>query len=368
MTSDDSRFTRLEDLLELALDLQGSLAGVSIGDVMQRYGVARRTASRMLGAVRRAVGEAEFEASTGDDGHKRWRLTRPKVNGLFRLGADELGALDRAERLAEREGDAQLSREVSDLTRKLRALSPPDWLLRVDPDLEAMAEAQGFAFRAGPRPRVDEALLERLRHAMLAQRHVKLRHRKAAEDRPGWQTVGPLGFLYGSQHYLVAWSERRRQVVLFRMSRIDRVELLDEPFDAPEDFDLDAWAKRSFGVFQEEPVDVVWRFLPRAAVEAGECVFHPDQTSELRPDGSLVVRFRAGGLQEMAWYLFTWGRDVEVLEPARLRRELTRWLTHGLARHAGEADGALGLGQPTQGVARGERRPGRARPAKTGRP
>jgi hypothetical protein len=38
---------------------------------------------------------------------------------------------------------------------KLRALSPPDWLLHVDPDLEAMAEAQGYAFRAGPRPRVD---------------------------------------------------------------------------------------------------------------------------------------------------------------------------------------------------------------------
>jgi len=370
MTSDDSRFTRLEDLLELALDLQGSLAGVSIADVMERYGVARRTASRMLGAVRRAVGEADFESVTGEDGLKRWRLTRPKVNGLFRLKADELGALVRAERLAEREGDAPLAREVGDLTRKLRALSPPDWLLRVDPDLEAMAEAQGFAFRAGPRPRIDEALLERLRHAMLAQRHVKLRHRKAADDRPSWQTIGPLGFLYGSQHYLVAWSERRRQVVLFRVARIDRVELLDTPFDAPDGFDLGAYARRSFGVFQEEPVDVAWRFLPRAAAQAAECVFHPDQTSEQRPDGSLVVRFRAGGLQEMAWHLFTWGRDVEVLEPAALRRELARWLATGLARHASEAEGTLGLAQPSRGVARGEAgraaRPRRGRPARSG--
>jgi predicted DNA-binding transcriptional regulator YafY len=367
MASDDSRFGRLEELLDLALELQGSLGGVALPDVMERYEVSRRTASRMLGAVRRAIGEADFESFMDGHGHKRWRLTRPKVNGLFRLNADELAALHRAERLAEREGDASLARDMADIGHKLRALSPPDWLLRVDPDLEAMAEAQGFAFRAGPRPRIDEGLVEQLRHAMLTQKRVKLRHAKSPDDRPTWQSVGPLGFLFGSRHYLVAWSERRRHVVLFRLSRIDRVEVLDDAFDAPEDFDLDAFARRSFGVFQEDPVDVAWRFVPRAAAEARECVFHPDQTIEDRPDGSIVVRFRAGGLQEMAWHLFTWGRDVEVLEPAALRRELTRWLAQGVSRHAGDVDGTLGVSQLKQVVAHGVAKSRPAKPAKTRR-
>ena len=38
--------------------------------------------------------------------------------------------------------------------------------------------------------------------------------------------------------------------------------------------------------------------------------FAPDQ-----PDGSLLVRFRAGGALEMCWHLFTWGDHVEVLVP-----------------------------------------------------
>jgi predicted DNA-binding transcriptional regulator YafY len=336
MGRDDLRFARLEELLQIAIDLQGSLSGLTLDDIMTRYAVSRRTATRMLGSVRRAVGEDQFESEIGDDGRKRWRLARPAVNGLFRLGADELASLDRAGRLAQREGDTRLSDEVASVTRKLRALSPPDWLLHVDPDLEAMAEAQGFAFRAGPRPRVDDALLESLRHAILAQRRVRLRHRKLAEGRPAWQTVGPLGFLYGNRHYLVAWSEQRRKVVLFRLSRIDRVEVLPSTFEAPRDFSLDAFARRSFGVFQEEAVDVVWRFLPRAAAEAREYVFHPDQTVEERPDGSLLVRFRAGGLHEMAWHLFTWGRDVQILEPVALRRELLRWLAIGLRQHGVE--------------------------------
>jgi len=240
MGQDDARFGRLEDLLQLTLMLQGSLAGVSLGDVESRFGVARRTATRMLTAVRRAIGEESFEHETGPDGLKRWRLARPKVSGLFSLDAGELAAIERASGLARREGDDRLARELGDVTTKLRALSRPEWLRKVDPDLEALAEAQGFAFRAGPRPRLDDAVLEQLRFALVAQRRVRVRHRKAPDDRAAWQSVGPLGFLYGSQHYLVAWSERRRRVVLFRLARIDRVEVSEEGFTAPERFDLDA--------------------------------------------------------------------------------------------------------------------------------
>lgn len=347
MSDDDLRFSRLEELLELALDLQGSFSGVTLDDIMSRFEVSRRTATRMLSSVRRAVGEAHFDYETGDDGRKRWKLVRPAVSGLFRLTAADLSALDRATRLAEREGETRLGEELGSVARKLRALSPPSWLLHVDPDLEAMTEVQGFAFRAGPRPRIDDHLLEQLRHAILAQKRVRLRHRKLSEGRPSWQTVGPLGFLYGSRHYLVAWSERRGRVVLFRLSRIDRLERLESGFDPPPDFDLGAFARQSFGVFQEEPFDVAWRFVPRVAAEAREHVFHPDQTLEERGDGSLIVRFRAGGLQEMAWHLFTWGPDVEVIEPLALRRELQRGLVAALRRHGRErspsairADGA----------------------------
>lgn len=34
MASDDLRFSRLEELLEMALDLQGSLAGITLDDIM----------------------------------------------------------------------------------------------------------------------------------------------------------------------------------------------------------------------------------------------------------------------------------------------------------------------------------------------
>ena len=105
---------------------------------------------------------------------------------------------------------------------------------------------------------------------------------------------------------------------MFSLPNISSVEVMDEYFERDEEFDLEDFAKKSFGLFHEDPFDVVWKFSPRAAKDAKDFVFHPDQKMQHQDDGSLIVRFRAGGALEMCWYLFSWGKDVEVLEPKHL--------------------------------------------------
>ena len=105
---------------------------------------------------------------------------------------------------------------------------------------------------------------------------------------------------------------------MFSLPNISNVEVLDEYFERDESFDLEDFAKRSFGLYHDEPFDVVWKFSPRAAKDAKDFVFHPDQKIQHLKDGSLKVSFKAGGALEMCWYLFSWGKDVEVLEPKHL--------------------------------------------------
>jgi predicted DNA-binding transcriptional regulator YafY len=103
--------------------------------------------------------------------------------------------------------------------------------------------------------------------------------------------VRPYGFLYGSRHYLVAWSNRAKDSRNFALSNIERVKVLDRMFTRKSDFSLRDYAQRSFGVFQENPVDVVLKFAPKAAIDAREFLFHPTQVLEPQPDGSLIVQF-----------------------------------------------------------------------------
>lgn len=64
---------------------------------------------------------------------------------------------------------------------------------------------------------------------------------------------------------------------------------------------------------------MTWRFTPEAAPTARQFVFHPGQDMHEDADGSLIVRFTASGHMEMAWHLYQWGDQVEVIAPQGLR-------------------------------------------------
>jgi predicted DNA-binding transcriptional regulator YafY len=108
----------------------------------------------------------------------------------------------------------------------------------------------------------------------------------------------------------------------------------DRGFARREDFDLSAYAAQSFGVFQEDPIDAVLRFTPEAADDAAGWLFHPSQSIEREPDGALIVRFRAGGVQEMCWHLFTWGTAVSVMAPEALRTHMADMAIAAAQHHA----------------------------------
>ena len=194
----------------------------------------------------------------------------------------------------------------------------------MEPDLAALLEAENLAMRPGPRPKTRTFVLEELRQAIKACRVVTIRYYTRHSGRTSQRKVHPYGFLYGHRHYLIAYNLKRGEegYRMFSLPNISKVELTDEYFERNADFDLGDFAKKSFGVFHEDPFDVVWKFSPRAARDARDFIFHPDQETENLDDGSLIVRFRAGGALEMCWHLFCWGEDVEVLEPQELAEML----------------------------------------------
>ena len=74
---------------------------------------------------------------------------------------------------------------------------------------------------------------------------------------------------------------------------------------------------------------------PRAAASARRWRFHVGQRLRDLPDGGVEVAFRASGMRELAWHLFTWGPDIAVLAPGRLRDLLVAELRQALDAHEG---------------------------------
>jgi predicted DNA-binding transcriptional regulator YafY len=313
------RYEKLETLLRVALDLRGNAEGLSLEDMQHRYGVSRSTAERMRDAIERVFPQLE-QANPGEL-PKRWRIRAGTISNLAGFSVEELAALNSAVKILRRENLSEPLARLETLSAKLKSLIRPEAARRIEPDLEALTEAEGTALRPGPRPLIAAKVLANLRHAIMACHKIKLHYRARGTGTLSRQLVCPYGFLYGNRHYLVAYSmnSKARDYRLFSLSNIEKVEVTDFPFRRHKDFLLSAFAERSFGVFQEDPFDVVWRFSSDAAADAKTFLFHPTQTFEDQKDGSLIVRFRAGGALEMCWHLFTWGDEVEVLAPPQLR-------------------------------------------------
>jgi len=316
------RYEKAETILRIALDMQGLAVGLSLDDIQRNYSdelLSRRTAERLRDAVERLFPQID-QANPGEV-PKRWRLPGGTVNGLASVTADELADMATAVSVLRRENMPAQAASAERLVSKMRALLKPPAMARIEPDLEALTEAEGLAMRPGPKPKINGEVVSTLREAIITRKKVRLHYVYRGSGKRGYETVHPYGFLYGNRHYLVAWSEsdRAKDFRNFALSNIERVELLARTFTRKREFSLGKYAERSFGVFQEEPVNVVWKFTSKVAPDAREFLFHPTQTVEIQPDGSLIVRFRAGGLLEMAWHLFTWAAEVEVLAPRRLK-------------------------------------------------
>ncbi len=302
-------------LFRLALEMQGTREGLSLDEIGERCGVGRRTAMRLRDALLQTF--PQMEESQGADRCKRWHLPKGTLNGLAGINADELAALDIAMRLMAEQNRSAEAETLRTLSGKLKAVMRPDAARRIEPDLEATLEAEGLAMRPGPRPRIDTALVGQLRTAIKACRKVTIRYYNRNTGKTKDRLVHPYGFLHGHRHYLVAWHEnpKANDFALFSLPGIREVRLETASFARDAGFDLQAFAARSFGLFQEKPFNVVWRFAPEAAAVAADFVFHPSQSLEWQKDGSLIVRFHAGSNLEMAWHLYSWGDKVEVLEP-----------------------------------------------------
>lgn len=314
-------FAKADQLLELATMIRAYRGGIALTDVEERFGCSRRTAQRMMRNLECRF--PDIEAEFDDSGSKRWIMRSGPLRELLTLAADELAVLDMAVAQLDRDGQVREARLLARLKEKMLALVPSAKASRLETDHDALLEAQGFAARPGPRPRVDEAVSQAVAEAIKACLVLEIDYQSRNDAKPRKRAVMPYGLLTGARRYLVARPEDSSagEVRTYRLDAVGAAQLTDRAFVRPEDFDLQAFANRAFGLFQSEAEygEVVWRFAPRAAAQARGYLFHPGQTTQDEPDGSLTVRFFASGHLEMAWHLYAWGDAVEVVKPKALR-------------------------------------------------
>ena len=228
---------------------------------------------------------------------------------------DEALALTLGLKAARRMGLALTAPAVEGALAKVERVLPGSLRTRV----QAVEEAV-LLHLAPPRDLPAQALVLTLSTAVQEQRQVLLRHRSAQGEETE-RRFDPYGLVYrAGRWYAAGHCHLREAVRVFRLDRISSVEMRDETFTRPLDFDCVDYVMRSLSTTPTTwPVEIL---LETTLAEAQEVILPAVATLEETGQG-VMMRCSVGNLAWLAESLLTrleW--PFIVVQPPELCAEL----------------------------------------------
>lgn len=164
--------------------------------------------------------------------------------------------------------------------------------------------------------------LEILRESTRQHIQVDMDYQGGGKADPSQRRVDPYAIVYRSGWwYLLGYCHLRQAMRTFRLDRIQKLDLSEQSFQVPADFDVHDYLAKSF---KDQPVvQARLRFEAHAAhMASGLPGF---ESSQELPDGSLEVVLSAPDLQWLASFVLSFSTWATVLDPPELRHMVHEW-------------------------------------------
>ena len=286
-------------------------------DLAEEHGVTERTIRRDIEALQEAGFPLYDERA---DGRKIWRLVegyKQRLTQTFSLA--ELSALYFSKNLMSFLGGAPFAQDLESAFAKIREALPARSL----PYLERIQDL----FSARPDPWKDysrkQDVIVNLVDATLHQKQAKIAYFSFNSRRSKSYTVDPYRLVYyHGGLYLYARAHEYGEVRTFAVERVEKIEVLEEGFEVPADFNVSEYGRGAFGITGGEPQTVEVVVAPPMAAYIRERVWHESQEMEDRPDGAVLLRMNVAPGFELKSWIKGFLPHVQVQKPATLRDDI----------------------------------------------
>jgi len=301
----------------------------TIKDLAQDFAISARQ-------VRRDLAEVEAEGhpltSSDDAGEKTWQLPLG-YKGLppVTLTRYELMSLQMARSNLSHLKDTPFMEDLDAVIAKVAASLPAKTANHLERIVQVFAP-----LRRGTRAYAEKNdLLRQLRTALLLQLTVELIYKKPGAKKASIYQVDPYSLiLYEQGLYVAGYSHRSHAERLFAVDRINQITLTEERFEIPGSYSSTKRYANQFGLIEESPQEVKIWFSRDVAHLMRERQWHPSQRIKKLKNGSVEVTFHAGGLDEIAWWVLSWGKEAKVLSPPKLVKIMIEQLSKSLKHYA----------------------------------
>jgi predicted DNA-binding transcriptional regulator YafY len=248
-----------------------------------------------------------------------WRL--PSIS----LSKGELFALTLGARMLESCAGSSYKEELqSAIARLAERLPEQTWV-----DLQQLAN-ENVLFRAGAELDLNPEVWQVLESACQLKQRVEMRYYTAGRNDETVRQLDPYVLHFTRNNpYVTGFCHKRQMVRWFRVDRVRSIWLLNERFEVDPTFDRQ---KHFEDVFQQEVGEkahevAIW-FDAQTTPFIRERRWHPTQLVEEGQDGTLILRMKVRGLNELKRWILFYGKGAIALGPPELvemvREEVTQ--------------------------------------------
>jgi predicted DNA-binding transcriptional regulator YafY len=297
--------------------LISSRMGKSATDLAERLECGWRTVYRDLEALQ-AAGFPLYSEKM--DGKSIWSLLDTAKNNMpIPLNLTELMALYFSRGMMGALKDTVLYDSLESLFDKIKTTLPAayiEYLGQMEDSLEIKAKPyKNYG--------ILRDMIGKISDAAIQKKVVEIAYYTMSRRKETCRKVAPYKiWFFDGTFYLIGNCRLRDDIRIFALDRIKTIQLTDETFEMPEDFNVDEFMKSSFGVFHGEPVRVRIWFAADVAEYIREKTWHETQIIETQKDGSILFEVEVAGTKEIEFWVLKWGSKAKLLAPEWMRDKI----------------------------------------------
>ncbi len=134
--------------------------------------------------------------------------------------------------------------------------------------------------------------------------------------------------------YLFVFVPYYGHIRILAVERIKKIEITEEDFETPTNFNPTPWINDPFGIILGEPFTARIRFSEEQAPYIQELRWPEGSGLEQQEDGTLILTVHTAGAYELKRWVLSFGPSAQILEPDFLRMEILEDLRETLEHYS----------------------------------
>jgi proteasome accessory factor B len=185
-----------------------------------------------------------------------------------------------------------------------------------------------ISIKADPQEKLDllDQKFAQFLEAIINRRIVTIRYDSPFEKESIATDLNPYHLMYNNYAwYVLGKTEFDGKISILKLNSIKEIDILNRFFAENKTFDLSEHLGRAWSMVSEGRLyNIRLRFLPSVAHSVADVQWHSTQTVSFQDDGSVIIDFRVDGLNEITWWVLSYGDQVQVLAPPALRQKVIK--------------------------------------------